>query len=394
MKKIAVGLFLLALLVLGAPAQEKIDRAVENGVEVINNHLEPCKIKGEPTTLTLERIFSIDTENDDIAKLGLVDMESFDVDSEGNIYVIRWRTDQNHIYKFDKTGRFLKSFLRGGQGPGEIEWGGSVFATDHGEIIAKDPAKAKFLVFDSSGKFLREVTLPKVSAVGIDSILSDGQYLVSWQKAEPEDKFPQDYLHNFVGIMTSDFKEIKQLGDMRFTNPMSGKQMHAYSDVLAFASSKDSVFVANAEKGYEILVYDHAGKLVRKIRKGYKPLRVPDSIKANYERPAANPRIEDLRKRTILPDRLPPFRNIFADDEGRLYVMTWEKSQDPREYMYDIFNPKGVFVARTSLDNYYISGSFKREYETNPTAKNGRLYCLREKESGFKELVVYRMIWK
>lgn len=104
-------IFLLACLVCGGMAQEKIDRALENGVEVINNHLEPYKIKGEPTSLVLERQFSIDTEQDEIAEKGLVDIKTFDVDSGGNIYAILWRSDQNYIYKFDKTGRFLMSFL-------------------------------------------------------------------------------------------------------------------------------------------------------------------------------------------------------------------------------------------------------------------------------------------
>jgi hypothetical protein len=110
-KKITVMIFLLACLVCGGMAQEKIDRALENGVEVINNHLEPYKIKGEPTSLVLERQFSIDTEQDEIAEKGLVDIKTFDVDSGGNIYAILWRSDQNYIYKFDKTGRFLMSFL-------------------------------------------------------------------------------------------------------------------------------------------------------------------------------------------------------------------------------------------------------------------------------------------
>jgi outer membrane protein assembly factor BamB len=388
------SLMLTAVIFSGAFAQDKIDRKVEDGIEVIFNHLQPYKIKGEPTALTLERLFSIDTENDDIAKIGLTDIESFDVDPAGNIYLIRWRTDQNHLYKFDAAGRFLKSFLRGGQGPGEIEWGGTVLATDRGEIIAKDPSKGKFLVYDKDGNFVREVSLPKVNALGIDAILANGSYLVSWQKAEPEDKFPQDYYHNFVGIASPDFKDIKEIGDMRWPNPWSGKQVPVYSNVLVSAASRESVFVANAEKGYEISVYHLDGKLARKIRKEYGPLKVPDEIKKNYGTPASNPRIEDLRKRTVLPDRLPPFRSLFADDEGRIYVMTWEKGKNPREYMHDIFNPRGLFMARTSLDNYTVQGPFKREYETLAIAKKGRLYCLHEKESGFKELLVYKMNWQ
>jgi hypothetical protein len=392
MKKVAVMLFLLAGLVFGGMAQEKIDRIVEDGVEVINNHLEPYKIKGEPTALVLDKLFSIDTEQDEIAKIGLVDIETFDVDSGGNIYFIRWRSDQNYIYKFDETGRFLVSFLRLGQGPGEIEWGGTILVKDDGEIMAKDPSKRKFLLYDKQGKFIREVQLP--GNIGFDSLLGNEKYLVSWQKQEPENKLPVEYYHNYFGICGPDFKVIKELGGMRWPNPQVSSQIRTLTYVFVAAATRDSVFIGDAQKDYEICVYNPDGQLIRKIRKEYKPLKVPGEIKKNYGKPASNPIIEEYRKKTVFPDRMPPFRYLFADDEGRLYVMTWEKGKNPREYMYDIFNPQGAFICRTSLGNYYVQGSFNREYESLVIAKKGHLYCLIEKESGYKELVVYRMMWK
>ena len=55
---------------------------MEDGVEVIVNHLEPYKIKGEPSTLHLEEKFTLDTERDEIAEIGLTDTQDFDVDSD------------------------------------------------------------------------------------------------------------------------------------------------------------------------------------------------------------------------------------------------------------------------------------------------------------------------
>lgn len=65
--------------------QEQVERYMEDGVEVVVNPLELYKIKGEPSTLFLEEIFTIDTERDDVAEVGLTDIWSVDVDSEGNI---------------------------------------------------------------------------------------------------------------------------------------------------------------------------------------------------------------------------------------------------------------------------------------------------------------------
>jgi hypothetical protein len=61
--------------------------------------------------------------------------------------------------------------------------------------------------------------------------------------------------------------------------------------------------------------------------------------------------------------------------------------------MYDIFNPSGVFIGRTSLDS---SGNESAEIWGGPfeaRAKNDLLYYLRAKLSGYQELVVFRMTW-
>lgn len=73
--------------------------------------------------------------------------------------------------------------------------------------------------------------------------------------------------------------------------------------------------------------------------------------------------------------------------------MTYEKGKDSKEYIYDIFNPDGIFIGRTSLGNY---GRLIEQAEIPllTLTKKNRLYCLREKESGYKELAVYKMEWE
>jgi len=72
--------------------------------------------------------------------------------------------------------------------------------------------------------------------------------------------------------------------------------------------------------------------------------------------------------------------------------MTYEKGKNLNEYEYDIFNANNVFVGRISLGN--IQEIPLGELELDVKARNNRLYCLREKESGYKELVVYKMKWE
>jgi hypothetical protein len=59
--------------------------------------------------------------------------------------------------------------------------------------------------------------------------------------------------------------------------------------------------------------------------------------------------------------------------------------------MYDIFNAEGIFIGRVSLAN--MKNLFRPNSFTVRAIKN-HLYGLQEKESGSKELVVYKMRWK
>jgi hypothetical protein len=86
----------------------------------------------------------------------------------------------------------------------------------------------------------------------------------------------------------------------------------------------------------------------------------------------------------------PPFQYIFTDDGGRLFVMTYEKGGSSEKYMYDIFNPDGLFIGKVGLANLVSTIQWDIQYVV---AKDDHLYCLREKDSGYKELVVYRMEW-
>lgn len=59
--------------------------------------------------------------------------------------------------------------------------------------------------------------------------------------------------------------------------------------------------------------------------------------------------------------------------------------------MYDVFNPDDVFIDRISLGNLVFESYWNIQYVT---ARNNRIYCLKRKESGYKELVIYRMKWE
>lgn len=366
-------------LLFGCQKQSKIDKTRENDVEVVLNHLHPYIIKGEPSTPILEKIFSIDTEREDLLKIGLTDIETFDVDELGNIFIIQWQTKDKFVFKFDPQGHFIKSFLRFGQGPGELEYGGRVLINPKGELMAKDPSKPKFLVYDGDGHFLREMRLERNFS---PTPLTNGSYFIFWGEGTPELR------KQFVGICNSEFLNIKILDQIQYPNALNVR-CPVNRDLLIYKAGGDKIYIGNTAKRYEIGVYSLEGNPLRKIRKEYKEVAVTEDIKKGYFEPW--PKDDPLRNNFYFTENWPAYRGLFGDDEGRLFVLTYEAGGSPGEFLYDIFNPEGVFIGRMSLANM--------KKLTSPESfavkvKKNRLYGLREKENGYKELVAYKLAWK
>jgi hypothetical protein len=381
MKQTVLSLFILVILIGCSPHQEKIDRTIDEGVEVVLNRLEPYTIKGTPSRLVLEKESSIDTEDEAVVKVGLTEMETFDVDAEGNIYIIRWQSNENYVFKFDKTGSFVASFLRRGQGPGELEWGGTVFLDHDGNVFTKDPSLPRYAIYDRDGRFIKEVKLKENTE--IIAPLSNGRYFCWRQIQEPE------MLRNFLGVSDSTVESWQEV--YRKDTPNQLKSSEAKVKVggrsVIWQAGRNRLYVGDADKGYEVRVYDLGGTLLRKIRKVYKPVSVSDEFKQEIRSRIPG----DYRSRLEFAAAWPPFLSFIEDEEGRLLVGTFEKGVEPGEKMFDIFSREGVFIGRVSIAN---RNAQQEQYALPCLFKGGRLYALHDKESGFRELSVYRMRWE
>jgi len=89
-----------------------------------------------------------------------------------------------------------------------------------------------------------------------------------------------------------------------------------------------------------------------------------------------------------IPDHWPKYYPIFyyflCDDEGRIYVRTYERDKQDNIY-YDVFDAEGRHFAKFSHpDNELIT-----------VIKNKRAYCLiKADEEGIPLIKRYKMEWK
>lgn len=363
------------------PKQDKIEKYTEDGVEVIVNHLEPYKVEKEPTRLYLEAQLTIDTENESIAETGLTNIYYFDVDSEGNIFFGNDRPQENYILKFDRNGNFVTAFGRRGQGPGELREPLFPVITNQDEVLIMDEGKRKLFIFTKEGDFIKSI--PQDTATVALFSLENGNYLrVSAFYDYPDDFLPYVLLFS---LSSSGFKEIKELDRITLTYIMRGKEK-AITPGFFWSVTKTNVYFGNEERGYEINVFDLEGNLVRKIKKDYRKVRIPDE----YIKEKTEGMREGWRQRYYFPEYFPPFQCAFVDDKERLFVITNEKGSNPGEYMCDIFNPEGVFISRASVTGIIDTGIIF----FSPIARKALLYCIQEKENGYQKLVVYKMKWE
>lgn len=385
MKKLLYLILVSILIFSCGPKQEQVERRIEDGVEVVFNHIEPYKIRGVPSDLILKEEFPIDTSLAETVKTGLFDINGFAVDSKGNIYCTCSKNPDNFIFKFDRNGRSVLSFGKKGRGPGEIERFASIAINSKDEIEIFQTMPRRLSFFNEDGSLLHESTIN--SLFSQVRTLKNGNYLV-FGPIQEVDPSSETGVHAPLKLMDSKFVEIEELDIRKTPNPATAKRMKYSEHVFQYKISGGYIYVANEERDYEILVYNLDGSLVRKIKKEYTPVRIPEQVKLKFKE--IMKRFED---RVYFADLLEPFQSIFTDDIGRLYVTSNESGPNPGELIHDIFSPQGIFIGRVSI-NHSSKNMFGRNFALHALIRNNRLYCLQENEDGYKKIAVFSMKWE
>jgi len=383
-KKIAlIGLAMAALAACG-PKESQVQRIKdENGTEIVLNKMEPAKLKGSPASLELTEEWTINTGDDAVADSGLADIGLFDVDSRGNVYFAVNRGTGPAVVKFDAMGKPAGSFGRRGQGPGEIQDISALFVTSRDEAAVTSEGNNRLTIFDGAGQLVWETT----TAPGHITLapLPNGMFLTIKRIPDPK----PDALFEFpIAVTGSDLKPVRDLDTGFIENPMTGERLRGTYHIQSWSVSRDRIFTGHQDRGYDIFVFDLDGRPVRKIRKEFAPVPVPEAFKKEFLGQFDAPQFKVVRDKVYFPSDMPPYIGFTADEDGRLYVMTYETSERPGEFVFDIFNADGIFILRKPIEVFqdYGGAYFK--------VRNGRFYCVRQNSDGETLFKVFKMTWK
>ncbi len=141
-----------------------------------------------------------------------------------------------------------------------------------------------------------------------------------------------------------------------------------------FAMGPNDQMIYGYPIDYTIQVFSPEGKLLRKITREYKPVEVTEEEKKRWEE-------DQSPEFKLAPSKYhSAYWRFEVDEEGRLYVQTWEKDAEDR-YYYDVFDEKGRYLTRLALKGSLF------------LALRQKLYCREEDEEGYQYLKRYRLIF-
>jgi hypothetical protein len=372
MKKISLVwlIFLCVGLIFGLAEGQKIKTV--DGVIIVANSKKPNRAEGQPAKITLKEELSVGGGADPDTSFSQV--STFVVDGEGAFFALDFK-DQK-IKVFDRAGKYLRSIGKPGQGPGELGMASGIQLTADNTLVIEDATNRRLAQFKPTGEFIKNITTSGM--LGLVGILFDDKGNVLGR----EMGLAEDNSKMFFEIkkFDADLKPLFILDKIEFPVPIpgSGVKMNILDliSVYQFGPGGNIYYGRNAV--YEIKIYSPEGKHIRTIQKDYDPVKVTqkdiDEMLERIPNVAGGANIKDMFS---FPDYFPPFQNFLLDDQGLIYVRTYKKGKAKGEYVIDVFDPEGRFIAQ------FITKTDLRLF------KAGKAYGIEETEEGYQTIKRY-----
>ncbi|MCJ7487492.1 MAG: 6-bladed beta-propeller [Candidatus Aminicenantes bacterium] len=187
--------------------------------------------------------------------------------------------DEKQVLQFDKDGNFQRNLFKKGQGPGEMEYVGACLATDR-NLIVQTSTPNKFLFFDYSGKYKREISARTETRSMMTALLFQGEvfYIHAWEF--PRVKGDPDYVdvpHAILALneATGEFRTLASFPTKSFvvSSPSGSGGLFHISSLIAVTFRQKLLALSHTSE-YLLKIYDPAAdKVVREFRRAYERVK-------------------------------------------------------------------------------------------------------------------------
>ncbi|MDE2783468.1 MAG: 6-bladed beta-propeller [Gemmatimonadota bacterium] len=286
--------------------------------------------------------------------------------SDGTIYVLDQQAAEVRV--FDADGRYLRTIVRRGQGPGEIGGANGIFLSGDTLLWINDTQQRTIIGVDPDGDEVRRFTKPVMSVASTWTGVFDdrGRYWREVSHSDNQPGFPPPVgLTSWTGRhyykshdLPSGAIDSVQLGETRF-------QIYSYStpDVpFGFLPLRFEPFEMTAvnpaggfwrahNTSYRIARTGEGGDTLVVIEAGLPEQPVTDADRIAYvdsiveDRPELRREAEEAA--ALMPDTKPVLAELFVDDEHRLWVQ--RVTPDGALAFYDLFSVDGDYLGSVRL---------------------------------------------
>ena len=333
----------------------------EGDVTVVKNPKEPLY---KENILSLSQDFSLGGPAAE-DPYSFSNIRTFTVDETQNIYVLDDK--EAHIKVFDNNGKYLRTFGRKGQGPGELNLPGSMSINKtKNELIVQEVSR-RLSIFSLDGKFLRNLSLKDVWGLRVrqDAL---GNIYVQEAVIDPQD--PRYLLKKFDPNM-------KFLAVLATTPAPKPSAFNPFMAVAYWNIDESNNIIYGYPKDYEIQIFNPESKLIKRIMRRYDPVEIKEEEKKEQIKDIPQGRGITLE----FSKNHPAFSRFFLDDQGRIFVQSWESRAGAHQYYFDMFDAEGRYIAKIPLKKDPV------------VLKKGKLYSLEEDEDGYQVIKKYSVTW-
>jgi hypothetical protein len=320
-------------------------------------------------------------------------------DPEGSIYVVD--SGAKNIKKFDAQGKFLKTFGREGQGPGEF--GGlyySTFAKDR--LVVWDSGNRRLCSFTADGDYIESMNIPyDAGSVRMLRGFPSGEIAVEMEKNYRRDPDkPQEcridlYAPDLKFVRTIYRRELWRKKYIRTKEYGTTTLYFPYCADVRWAVLPDVRLVIGYSDEYAADIFDQNGKKISTISHDAESVPVSGKDKRDYfdslsfyragERLKEVP--EYITKFTEFPKHMPVYKNILVDSGGNIWVVLNRGNQEEGGKVIDVFSQDGSFVSRVALKGDVVFPDNRNAYFLD----SGKFLLIETGEDDLYRVVVYKI---